>query len=84
MTPTQYIAHVTRAGERWDLLAWNYYGDATRFNPIIMANPLVAIEPVFEAGILIQVPILSANNLPSTDLPPWKSAGSTSAASTQA
>jgi phage tail protein X len=74
MTPTQYIAHLTRAGERWDLLAWSYYGDATRFNPIIMANPSVPIEPVFEAGILIQVPLLSANNLPSEDLPPWRSA----------
>lgn len=73
MTPTQYIVHVTRAGERWDLLAWRYYGDAARFNPMIMANPLVPIEPVFEAGILIEVPILSASNLQSTDLPPWKS-----------
>lgn len=74
MTATQYIAHVTKAGERWDLLAWWFYGDATRFNPIIMANPLVAIEPVFEAGIVIQVPVLSASNAQTTDLPPWKSA----------
>ncbi|HVA77882.1 MAG TPA: tail protein X [Candidatus Binataceae bacterium] len=74
MTAQQYIAHLTRAGERWDLLAWSYYGDATRFNPIIMANPAVPIEPVFEAGILIQVPVLSANNSATADLPPWKSA----------
>ena len=74
MTAPRYIAHLTRAGERWDLLAWSYYGDATRFNPIIMANPAVPIEPVFEAGILIQVPVLSANNSPTEDLPPWKSA----------
>lgn len=70
----QYIAHVTSAGERWDLLAWRFYGDPTRFNPIIMANPSVPIEPVFEAGILIQVPILSASNVSSANLPPWKSA----------
>lgn len=79
MTAMQYIAHVTRAGERWDLLAWRFYADATRFNPIIMANPLVPIEPVFEAGILIQVPILSASNSQSTDLPPWKTTSSSNA-----
>lgn len=82
MTATQYVAHVTRAGERWDLLAWRFYGDATRFNPIIMANPMVAIEPVFEAGIVIQVPVLSASNSQSTDLPPWKAASSSSATGT--
>jgi phage tail protein X len=70
----QYIAHITRADERWDLLAWRFYGDPTRFNPIIMANPTVPIEPVFEAGIMIQVPVLSASNISSANLPPWKSA----------
>lgn len=78
MTATQYIAHVTRTGERWDLLAWRYYGDASSFNPIIMANPLIAIEPLLEAGITIQVPVLSASNSQSIGLPPWKSAGTAS------
>jgi hypothetical protein len=26
----QFISHVTQAGERWDLLAWRYYGDSDR------------------------------------------------------
>jgi len=30
MTPSgQFILHITTAGERWDLLAWQYYGDPT-------------------------------------------------------
>ena len=68
----QYILHITKTGERWDSLAWRYYGDPTYYNPIIMANPSVLIEPVFEAGILIAVPILPKSTLVTVDLPPWK------------
>ena len=68
----QFILHVTKAGERWDLLAWRYYGDPTDYNPIIVANPGVAIEPVFDAGIPIAVPIVQKSTSLSVDLPPWK------------
>jgi phage tail protein X len=73
MTPSsQYIVHITAAGERWDLLAWRYYGDATGYSPIIVANPNVPIEPVFDAGLSIAVPILPKPALVLTNLPPWK------------
>jgi len=73
MTPSgQYILHITTAGERWDLLAWQYYGDPTDYSPIIMANPNVPIEPVFDGGIAIAVPILRKSAAVTADLPPWK------------
>ena len=68
----QYIVHITKAGERWDLLAWRYYGDTTDYQMIIMANPGVAIEPVFDSGISLAVPIVQKSALVSVDLPPWK------------
>jgi len=68
--PAQYFQHRTVAGERWDSLAWRYYGDPTLVNPIIMANPSVPIEPVFEGGISIAIPILAQEFAP-LDLPPW-------------
>lgn len=68
----QFILHITKAGERWDLLAWRYYGDPTGYNPLIMANPNVVIDPVFDAGITIAVPIVQKRTLVSVDLPPWK------------
>jgi phage tail protein X len=46
MAAGPFIPHVTRANDRWDLLAWHYYGDATQVNVIIMANPAVPIDPV--------------------------------------
>ena len=71
---TQFIAHLTRAGERWDLLAWRYYGDATLYSVIIQSNPQIPIEPVFESGLSIGVPVLLASSAITTasDLPPWK------------
>jgi hypothetical protein len=37
-----------------------------------MANPSVAIEPAFDAGILISVPILQKSSVVTAGLPPWK------------
>jgi phage tail protein X len=68
----QYIVHITKAGERWDLLGWRYYGDPTDYQMIVMANPGVAIEPVFEAGISLAVPIVQKSSVVNVDLPPWK------------
>jgi phage tail protein X len=80
MTPSgQFILHITTAGERWDLLAWQYYGDPTDYSAIIMANPNVPIEPVFDAGIAIAVPILQKSAAVAVDLPPWKLAQAVSA-----
>jgi len=72
VTSRQFITHLTIVGERWDLLAWNYYGDPTQFGPIVMANPTILIEPVFEAGISILIPILEETSVTPADLPPWK------------
>jgi phage tail protein X len=69
---TQFILHITRAGERWDLLAFRFYGDPTEYSPIIMANPGVAIVPVFDAGVSIEIPILQKSTIANVDLPPWK------------
>jgi phage tail protein X len=69
---TQFLLHITMAGERWDTLAWNYYGDATLFSPIVMANPNIPIEPAFEAGLSVAIPILQLTPANPTNLPPWK------------
>ena len=73
MTPSgSVILHVTTAGERWDLLAWRYYGDPTDYSPIIMANPNVPIEPVFDAGVSIAIPLQQKSLVSQVNLPPWK------------
>ena len=74
MAAARFIVHVTRAGERWDLLAWRFYGDPTAYSAIIFANPSVAIVPVFDAGIAIAIPVQPAASTPPANLPPWKRA----------
>jgi phage tail protein X len=70
---TQLLIHQTITGERWDSLAWNYYGDPALLSPIIMANPSIPIESVFEAGLSIGIPILQITPTSPENLPPWKS-----------
>jgi Phage Tail Protein X len=70
----QYLKHITIAGERWDLLGWQYYGDATDYSGIVMANPQVPIEAAFEAGLTLLIPIVQAAAVAPADLPPWGTA----------
>lgn len=76
MPSQQYIVHLTRAGERWDLLAWRFYGDATLYSGIIMANPGVPIVAVFDAGTAVRIPLMQQSAVITTGLPPWKIAQS--------
>jgi phage tail protein X len=68
----QYLEHVTRAGERWDLIAWTYYGDPSLYGQLVLANPAVAVEPVLEAGIRLQIPVVQKSVTMTAGLPPWK------------
>lgn len=68
--PSQFILHRTVAGQRWDSIAWQWYGDPTLVNPLIMTNPAVAIVATFDAGVELAVPILANESAP-VDLPPW-------------
>jgi hypothetical protein len=42
-----------------------------------MANPGLPIEPVFEAGISLEIPIIQQQGMLTSDLPPWKTAATT-------
>jgi phage tail protein X len=70
-----FISHRTVAGERWDLLAWQYYGNPSLYGPIIMANPAIPIEPAFEPGLMVGIPIITSVTgaaVGLTTLPPWQ------------
>lgn len=70
----QFITYVTTAGERWDSIAWKMYGDATLISPIIQTNPQIPIEAVFEAGLVIGVPLITVDETVQNtgDKPPWR------------
>jgi len=54
-----YLIHKTVEGDRWDVLAQFYYGNALTLTPLLRANPRVAPLPVLPAGIDVLVPIIA-------------------------
>ncbi len=69
---SQSLNHITTDGERWDAIAWIYYGDATLYSFIIMANPSVTIEPALAAGIQLFIPIIQVAKTSNAVVPPWR------------
>lgn len=68
-----HVEYTTKIGDRWDLIAYKSYGDATMMQPIIDANPGLAIDAVFEPGVILLIPILE-DDTAGFDLdllPPW-------------
>jgi phage tail protein X len=64
------LTHITTDGERWDQLAWRYYGDAHRYLPIVLANPHIPLTPELPAGLTLAIPMLETQPT-AQDLPPW-------------
>lgn len=73
-----YLEHITGPNERWDHLAYRYYGDANRTSPIIKANrelfgdALGPIPATLPDGLILRIPILDPEPLAAELLPPWK------------
>lgn len=65
------VVHVTTEGDRWDTLAWRYYGDPWAFERIIAANPSIPIRPRLPGGLTVFVPVIEAAAR-TEDMPPWR------------
>lgn len=65
-----YLNHITTEGERWDLLAYRYYGNALLYERIVTANPHVPLTPTLSSGLTLSIPLIEQQDL-SEDLPPW-------------
>ena len=75
MTYSKYVEHKAQAGERWDDLAYKYYGNGFQVSGIIKANPDIAISPFLPENetIIIPIPEDDTNLLSNQDsLPVWK------------
>lgn len=70
----QALLHHTKDGDRWDLLAWQYYGDTAYTSLIIEANPHLALEVTIPSGNTVLIPLVeAADAIEDIDkLPPWK------------
>ena len=71
--PGLYVPYRTQTGDRWDTVAYKFFGDPTQITALIMANPGVAIVDVFDAGTEIAVPLIATPSGGVTTSPPWAS-----------
>lgn len=71
----EFFEHIARAGERWDEIAFNYYGNARLMHIILQANPdLLSPSPAplqLRAGTRVIVPVLPEQT-EAVPLPPWR------------
>lgn len=66
------LIHLSKAGDRWDLLAADYYGDARAYARIVAANPDVPITPELPGGLRLAIPVIDETAVQSSEaLPPW-------------
>lgn len=65
--------HTVREGDRWDTIAYQWYGDASVYPKLIKDNPHLSITGDLRAGELVYLRTdLDANtNTVTEDVPPW-------------
>lgn len=72
MVAKGYLQHIASDGDRWDNLSYQYYGDATAYEQIIIANRHLSITPTLSAGQIVFIPIITAADKQRNNaVPPW-------------
>lgn len=69
---TEYYSYITKDNDRWDLIAYTFYNDAIKYEPIIEANPNIPITPILKAGLKLKIPVLDETETIKFELPPWR------------
>ena len=62
--------YTTRAGQQWDEIALEVYGDEKHADTLMQANPQELGTYQFPAGVILNTPELSEEQ--TTELPPWR------------
>lgn len=69
---SEFIFHTTKQNERWDNIAYQYYGNTYNIKPLIEANPHIKINGIISANQTIKIPIIKDESDNSLLLPIWK------------
>jgi hypothetical protein len=62
--------YTTRAGQQWDEIALDVYGDEEHADILMQANPWELGTYQFPAGVVLKTPELEEDQ--TTELPPWR------------
>ena len=67
------LVHVTKAGERWDMIAWQYYRDVRQAVRLMEANPRAPATAALPSGLRLSIPMIEAAAAVGLNgLPPWR------------
>ena len=66
-----FLKHTVKQAERWDNLAYYYYGNALEYARIIEANPHISFCEVLPTGATVFIPVLNVKPIQNENLPPW-------------
>lgn len=73
-----FFEHITKQGDRWDLLAYSYYGDVRKQSILLETNrhlfldPLIVPPMILDSGIVLKIPVIEEEQTLAHGLPPWK------------
>lgn len=65
-----YFNYTTMHGDTFDMLALDAYNEEHKADVIIKSNPQYSNIIVFDAGVVLKIPIIEQQSL--STLPPWK------------
>jgi phage tail protein X len=72
MSTRNFTEYRTVEGDRWDTVSYKAYGDASKGNLILDANPFVKADAVLPGGLRLLIPVLEDEPQRTSNLPPWK------------
>lgn len=72
-----YLEYFTRAGDRWDNLAYSYYSDVRLQSTLIETNrhlfKAFSVPAILPAGLVLKIPLIDKKvTVDDGLLPPWK------------
>lgn len=72
MIINKFLDHITTDGERWDSLAFKYYGNPLSYVGLVEANKSYAHLPNLMSGLRLRIPVLDRPATRRKSLPPWR------------
>ena len=66
-----YLKHIVTDFERWDTLAYHYYGNPLMINLLIDANPHIPFCEELPRNQIVLVPVIKAQSVDNAGMPPW-------------
>lgn len=68
--PNDFVFYRSVAGDTWDQLALDIYGNQFYSTKLLAANPELSGQVTLEEGMILRIPIIESATADS--LPPWK------------